>query len=57
MHGEPIRDERLRWDIHPKAVAMLNSAAQRREYNAHLAGQPVLPALRDLCARLAASIS
>jgi hypothetical protein len=52
---EPL-DNRLQWEIEPQAVASLRSQRQRREYLARLEGQPVLPALRALVARVSATV-
>lgn len=54
--GTETPDLSLRWDLSPSAIAGLPSQAQRNEFNARLAGQPVLPEFRKLATRIAASI-
>jgi hypothetical protein len=49
-------DERLYWDIDGSALGGLYSATQRNEYTSRLHGHGVLPPLRLLVARVAASV-
>lgn len=50
-------DEQLTWSLDEAAVEALRSKNQATAYNACLGGQPVLPPLRKLVARLKASVA
>jgi hypothetical protein len=53
-HADP--NERLHWDIDGSALGGLHSATQQNEYASRLHGHGVLPPLRLLVARVAASV-
>ena len=52
-HSDTPRDESLVWSLDANAIAGLRSTQQRTEYNARVAGQPVLPQLRKAAALVA----
>jgi hypothetical protein len=56
-HSDMPRDDRLRWDLDADVIAGLHSPAQKVEYNARVAGQPVLPQLRSVLGLLTAAAS
>ena len=63
LHSGRQRDGRLTWDIDPAAIVGVSNfnkkygPMQAREYNARLAGKPVLPGLRQIAARLTSSLT
>jgi hypothetical protein len=57
LHGAPSVDEQLNWAFTPAAVNDLASARQAADYSGRLDGQPVLPALRKLLARIQGSVA
>ncbi len=57
LHSHGTRDERLTWDIEQRAIASLPSPRQAGEYNARLAGQPVLPNLRAMVVRVSDAVA
>lgn len=56
LYSDGPSDEHLRWELSPSVIASLYSKTQQREYNARLAGKAVLPPLRVLVLRVAATI-
>ena len=56
LHSGDRTDDRLRWDIDSAAIAGLRYKQQAGEYTTHLAGQAVVPSLRQIAALLARSI-
>ena len=56
LRSDADADERLYWDIDGSALGGLHSTTQQNEYTARLHGHGVLPPLRLIVARVAASV-
>jgi hypothetical protein len=56
IHSDPARDNRLRWDLDAAAISSLRFPDQGRQYNRHLAHQPLLPALHAVVRRVESSV-
>jgi hypothetical protein len=57
LHSDGAIDDRLTWAIDEAGIKCMNSSAQQRNYRELLASKPVLPALRQIAARVDSSVT